>query len=115
VRLCSLLVRGRLIIWFRQDWRQYFTTNSVGLTPVRTPGQVLYIAFGNTANATSGGFFPSRVNGNLNASTTAATSNTQDVSRAWVQHSCPASLVANKFFTTIPSFRNSAYEDGLRK
>jgi hypothetical protein len=53
---------------------KYFTTNSVGLTPVRTPGQVLYIAFG-AANVTSGGFFPSGVNGSLNTSTAAATSN----------------------------------------
>ena len=57
---------------------KYFTTNSLGLTPVRTPGQVLYIAFGNTANVTSGGFFPGGVNGNssLGTSAAAATSNT---------------------------------------
>jgi len=36
-----------------------------GLTPIRTPGQVLYLAYGNLANVTSGGFFPMGVNGNL--------------------------------------------------
>ncbi len=55
---------------------QYFTTNSSGLTPVRTPGQVLYIAFGDAANVTSGGFFPSGVNGNINTSSAPATANT---------------------------------------
>jgi Ferritin-like domain len=40
---------------------------STGLTAVRTPGQVLYLAY-NAANATSGGFFPNGVNGNLHTS-----------------------------------------------
>jgi hypothetical protein len=44
-----------------------------GLTPVRTPGQVLYLAFGNKAGATTGGFFPTGVNGTFNASTAPAT------------------------------------------
>ncbi len=69
----------------------FFTTNSViapggasitgnGLTPIRTPGQVLYVAYGvgfasqfpaNTVNG--GGFFPAGVNGNLKTATAPAT------------------------------------------
>lgn len=46
---------------------QYFNTDSNAISEVRTPGQVLYLAFG-AANATSGAFFPSGVNGILNTS-----------------------------------------------
>ena len=50
---------------------QYFPTDTTAITETRTPGQVLYLAFG-AANATSGGFFPSGVNGTLNTSSAAA-------------------------------------------
>ena len=40
---------------------------STGLTAIRTPGQVLYLAY-NAASATSGTFFPMGVNGNLHTS-----------------------------------------------
>lgn len=43
---------------------------STGLSVIRTPGQVLYLAY-NAANATSGGFFPNGVNGNLRTSSSA--------------------------------------------
>jgi hypothetical protein len=48
--------------------QNYFSLNNVGLAQTRTPGQVLYIAYGFMANATSGGFFPNGVNGNINTS-----------------------------------------------
>jgi len=39
-----------------------------GLCVVRTPAQVLYLAYGNTPNATSGGFFPIGFNGAIRMS-----------------------------------------------
>ncbi|MBY0502796.1 MAG: ferritin-like domain-containing protein [Bryobacteraceae bacterium] len=45
----------------------YFNTDSNALSEVRTPGEVLKLAYGGAANATSGGFFPTGVNGNLRA------------------------------------------------
>jgi hypothetical protein len=51
----------------------FFPLDSNGLTQTRTTGQVLYLAYGNSANAMSGGFFPNGANGNINMSTTAAT------------------------------------------
>ncbi|MDQ2840515.1 MAG: ferritin-like domain-containing protein [Acidobacteriota bacterium] len=46
---------------------------TTGLTAIRTPGQVLYLAYGFAPNgATSGGFFPMGVNGNIHTSTGSA-------------------------------------------
>jgi Ferritin-like domain len=53
---------------------QLFSINRTnGLPATRTPGEVLYLAFGNKANATKGGFFPSGVNGALTTSSGPAT------------------------------------------
>lgn len=52
----------------------FFSTNKTnGLTAIRTPGQVLYLAYGMMANVTAGGFFPNGVNGALNMSSGPAT------------------------------------------
>ncbi len=50
----------------------YAAINSQGLTPVRTPGQVLYVVYGGSANATTGGFFTMGVNGNIKTSAAVA-------------------------------------------
>ncbi len=48
--------------------QKFISVDSNGLSAVRTPGQVLYLAYGNVANVTSGGFFPTGVNGKINMS-----------------------------------------------
>jgi Ferritin-like domain len=54
--------------------QQVFSINKAnGLPATRTPGEVLYLAFGNKANATSGGFFPTGVNGAITTSSGPAT------------------------------------------
>jgi hypothetical protein len=53
----------------------FFSTNKAnGLSAYRTPGEVLYLAYGFAANVTAGGFFPNGVNGVLNMSSGPATS-----------------------------------------
>ena len=49
----------------------YFPTDANAITEVRTPGQVLYLAYG-AGNATQGGFFPNGVNGLFTTSSAAA-------------------------------------------
>ena len=54
---------------------QYLSIHtSNGLPAIRTPGQVLYLAFGGAANVTRGGFFPNGVNGAITTSSDPATS-----------------------------------------
>lgn len=53
---------------------QYLSVNvQNGLTAVRTPGQVLYLVYGNRSGVSSGGFFPTGVNGAITTSTGPAT------------------------------------------
>ncbi len=51
---------------------QYLSVSTSGLPNTRTPGEVLYLAFGDKDNATTGGFFPTGVNGAITTSTGAA-------------------------------------------
>ena len=50
------------------------TNTANGLVATRTPGEVLYLAFGMKANVTRGGFFPLGVNGKIVESSGPATS-----------------------------------------
>jgi hypothetical protein len=54
---------------YNSDKQLFSMSLANGLVATRTPGQVLYLAFGNQAGATSGGFFPSGVNGAITTST----------------------------------------------
>ena len=47
---------------------RFFPTDDNALAAVRTPAQVLYLAYGLKENATSGGFFPAGFNGKLKMS-----------------------------------------------
>ena len=53
---------------------QYLSINTAnGLPATRTPGEVLYLAYGNMAGVSKGGFFPDGVNGAITMSSTPAT------------------------------------------
>lgn len=53
----------------------FFSTNTAnGLPAYRTPGEVLYLAFGAKANVGAGGFFPMGYNGVFHVSSSPATS-----------------------------------------
>lgn len=53
---------------------QYLSINAPnGLAATRTPGEVLYLAFGGVAGVSMGGFFPTGVNGAITMSTSPAT------------------------------------------
>ena len=51
---------------------RYISVNANALTEVRTPGQVLYLAYGMLAGVSAGGFFPNGVNGQFTMSTAPA-------------------------------------------
>ena len=52
--------------------KNQFSVDAKAPVKTRTPGQVLYLAYGNQANATSGGFFPNGVNGAIDMSSGSA-------------------------------------------
>jgi hypothetical protein len=56
-----------------QQQQIYSVNKANGLPATRTPGEVLYLAFGGKANVTKGGFFPSGINGAITTSTGSAT------------------------------------------
>ena len=47
---------------------RYFATDDNALAAIRTPAQVLFLAYGLKENATGGGFYPAGVNGKLKTS-----------------------------------------------
>lgn len=51
---------------------RFFATDDNALSAVRTPAQVLYLAYGLKANATGGGFYPAGFNGKIKMSGTSA-------------------------------------------
>ena len=50
----------------------FMSLDSNGLCALRSPGQVLYLAYGGMAGVTKGGFFPNGANGTLNTSSASA-------------------------------------------
>jgi hypothetical protein len=52
--------------------KSLFSVDANALVKTRTPGQVLYLAYGNAGNAGAGGFFPRGVNGAIKTSSTSA-------------------------------------------
>ena len=51
---------------------RFFATDDNALSAIRTPAQVLFLAYGLKANATGGGFYPAGFNGKLKTSGTSA-------------------------------------------
>ncbi len=86
---------------------KYFSTNGYAITAIRTPPQVLYLAYA-AANAMSGGFFPSGVNGTLNMSAAAGATldgNTLTAS----PNPIPAASAPGGYGTTMLTWQAPAY------
>lgn len=91
---------------------QYFPTDSMALTEVRTPGQVLFLAYA-ASNAPSGGFFPNGVNGNLNMSAGSA-ANTDGATITASPNPIPVSAGSAYGATTISWSAPSSMEIQVR-
>ena len=79
---------------------KYFSVDDNGLTQVRTPGQVLFLVYGNAANATKGGFFPNGVNGSINTSSAGIPITTQGLNASLKPAAGSGTLVGSTLTTT---------------
>ena len=79
---------------------RYFSVDNNALTEVRTPGQVLYLAYA-AANASGGGFFPNGVNGNIKVSSTAATATASGMGLSASPNPIPVAAGGSVGMTTI--------------
>ncbi len=76
--------------------QNFFSVDNNALTQTRTPGQVLFLAYGNKANATSGGFYPSGVNGTINMSSAGVAIMNQTVATV-----TPSTMTTNQSSITL--------------
>jgi Ferritin-like domain len=89
--------------------QNYFSLNGMALAQTRTPGQVLFIVYGGTPNATAGGFFPNGVNGTIN--TSSAGVSIANITNAVVT---PTSLTTNQSSITLDGSASTSASGNLK-
>jgi Ferritin-like domain len=89
--------------------QNYFSLNSMALAQTRTPGQVLFIAYGGVSNVTAGGFFPNGVNGTIN--TSSAGVSIANITNAVVT---PTSLTTNQSSITLDGSASTSGSGNLK-
>ena len=89
--------------------QNYFSLNSMALAQTRTPGQVLFIAYGGVSNVTAGGFFPNGVNGTIN--TSSAGVSITNITNAVVT---PTSLTTNQSSITLDGSASTSGSGNLK-